>query len=297
MQTSAYVVHYRPVADTAAPEGLDDAIAAAGFTVLGTEEFSRPGRIGARLAVAGEDLEALRATVYDAVEGIEGGSGAGAAVVPAALAAAPKLLLVLDVDSTLIRQEVIEMLAAHAGKEEEVAAVTEAAMRGELDFAQSLHARVATLAGLDAGVIEAVRAAVELSKGARELIAAFHAAGHHVGVVSGGFQQVLDPLAADLRLDFARANDLGIEDGMLTGRVNGAVVDRAAKEDSLREWAAGLGIPLEHTIAAGDGANDLDMVRAAGLGVAFNAKPALRAEADAAIDMPRLDIIGDLLGL
>ncbi|GAA3689420.1 hypothetical protein GCM10023081_28600 [Arthrobacter ginkgonis] len=297
MQTSAYVVHYRPVADPAAPEGLDDAIAAAGFTVLGTEEFSRPGRIGARLAVAGDDFAALRAAVYDAVEGIEGGSGAGAAVVPAALAAAPKLLLVMDVDSTLIRQEVIELLAAHAGKEEEVAAVTEAAMRGELDFAQSLHARVATLAGLDAGVIEQVRAAVELSEGARELVAAFHAAGHHVGVVSGGFRQVLDPLAADLGLDFARANDLGIEDGVLTGRVNGAVVDRAAKEDSLREWAAGLGIPLEHTIAAGDGANDLDMVRAAGLGVAFNAKPALRVEADAAIDMPRLDIIGDMLGL
>ena len=297
MQTSAFVVHYRPAADPAAPVGLGDAIADAGFTVLGTEEFSRPGRVGARIAVAGNDLAALRAAVYDAVEGLEGGSGAGAAVVPADLAAAPKLLLVMDVDSTLIRQEVIELLAAHAGKEEEVAAVTEAAMRGELDFAQSLHARVATLAGLDAGVIEQVRAAVKLSEGARELVAAFHAAGHHVGVVSGGFRQVLDPLAADLRLDFARANDLGIEDGVLTGRVNGAVVDRAAKEESLREWAAGLGIPLEHTIAAGDGANDLDMVRAAGLGVAFNAKPALRAEADAAIDMPRLDIIGDLLGL
>ncbi|GER22053.1 hypothetical protein NCCP1664_05500 [Zafaria cholistanensis] len=297
MQTSAYVVHYRPAADPAAPEGLDDAIAAAGFTVLGTEEFSRPGRVGARVAVAGDDVAALRAAVSDAVEGIEGGSGAGAAVVPAALAAAPKLLLVMDVDSTLIKQEVIELLAAHAGKEEEVAAVTEAAMRGELDFAQSLHARVATLAGLHAGVIDQVRAAVELSEGARELVAAFHAAGHHVGVVSGGFRQVLDPLAAELGLDFARANDLGIEDGVLTGRVNGAVVDRAAKEDFLRQWAAGLGIPLEHTIAAGDGANDLDMVRAAGLGVAFNAKPALRTQADAAIDMPRLDIIGDLLGL
>ncbi|MEE1620224.1 phosphoserine phosphatase SerB [Zafaria sp. Z1313] len=218
-------------------------------------------------------------------------AGESLSVVPAALAAAPRLLLVMDVDSTLIEQEVIEMLAAHAGKEAEVAAVTEAAMRGELDFAQSLHARVAVLAGLDESVIGQVRAAVTLSPGAEELVAAFHAAGHAVGVVSGGFIQVLEPLASRLGLDFAAANHLGIEGGRLTGTVEGDVVDRAAKEAHLRRWATRLGIPLEHTIAVGDGANDLDMVRAAGLGVAYNAKPALRAEAPAAIDFPRLDAV------
>lgn len=146
-------------------------------------------------------------------------------------------------------------------------------------------------------MIDEVRSAIELSDGARELVAAFKAAGHYVGVVSGGFQQVLDPLAAELGLDFALANDLGVEDGVLTGLVNGPVVDRAMKETKLREWAASLDIDIEHTIAAGDGANDLDMVCAAGLGVAFNAKPALKAAAGATIELPRLDIIADLVSI
>lgn len=223
--------------------------------------------------------------------------GIGTALVPAALREAPRKFLIMDVDSTLIRQEVIELLAAHAGKREEVAAVTEAAMRGELDFAQSLHARVAVLAGLPADVVDSVRAEVLLSDGAADLVAAFKAAGHVVAVVSGGFNQILGPIAEGLGLDYWIANELEIVDGALTGKVLGDVVDRAAKEKYLREWAAAEGIPMEHTIAVGDGANDLDMLGAAGIGVAFNAKPAVRAAADAALDLPYLDAVRYIAGV
>ncbi|GAB5079241.1 hypothetical protein ARTHROSP310_23840 [Arthrobacter sp. AD-310] len=203
----------------------------------------------------------------------------------------------MDVDSTLIQQEVIELLAAYAGKRDEVAAVTEAAMRGELDFTQSLHARVAVLAGLPADVVHSVRREVKLSEGAAELVAAFKAAGHVVAVVSGGFNQILEPIAAELGLDYWQANELEIVDGALTGKVLGAVVDRAAKEKYLREWSAAEGIALEHTVAVGDGANDLDMLGAAGIGVAFNAKPAVRAVADAAVNMPYLDAVRHIAGV
>lgn len=223
--------------------------------------------------------------------------GIDTAIVPAGLRTATRKFLIMDVDSTLIQQEVIELLAAYAGKREEVAAVTEAAMRGELDFAQSLHARVAVLAGLPADVVDSVRAEVKLSEGAAELVAAFKAAGHAVAVVSGGFNQILQPIAEDLGLDYWIANELEIVDGALTGKVLGAVIDRAAKEKYLREWAAAEGIPLEHTIAVGDGANDLDMLSAAGIGVAFNAKPAVRAVADSAINMPYLDAVRHIAGV
>lgn len=207
------------------------------------------------------------------------------------------MLLVMDVDSTLIQAEVIELVAEHAGTRAEVAAVTEAAMRGELDFEQSLHARVATLAGLDAGVLEAVRAAVPVTPGARELVDAFHDRGWPVGLVSGGFVEVVGPLAADLGIRYVRANRLEVEDGRLTGRVDGPVVDRQGKETFLRELAAQHDIPMGRTVAIGDGANDLDMVRAAGTGVAFCAKPALREAADVTVDEPRLDLVLDALGL
>ena len=223
--------------------------------------------------------------------------GVDTALVPAGLRSAPRKFLIMDVDSTLIQQEVIELLAAHAGKREEVAAVTEAAMRGELDFAQSLHARVAVLAGLPADVVESVRAEVKLTEGAAELVAAFQAAGHAVAVVSGGFNQILRPIAEDLGLHYWIANELEIVDGALTGKVLGDVVDRAAKEKYLREWAAAEGIPMEHTIAVGDGANDLDMLGAAGIGVAFNAKPAVRAAADAAVNLPYLDAVRYIAGV
>ncbi|GGG63874.1 hypothetical protein GCM10011374_29230 [Kocuria dechangensis] len=200
-------------------------------------------------------------------------------------------LLIVDVDSTLIQQEVVEMLAAHAGREAEVAAVTEAAMRGELDFAQSLHARVETLAGLPASVIDEVRAAVRLSPGADVLVKAFLREGHAVAAVSGGFLGILTPLAEQLQLTRHIANTLEVVDGKLTGRVLGEVVDRAVKERSLRTWAEELGIALEDVIAVGDGANDIDMLTAAGLGVAYNGKPALRAAADAQINLPNLDAV------
>lgn len=224
-------------------------------------------------------------------------AGAGVAVVPSALRTAGRKFLILDVDSTLIQQEVIELLAAYAGKRDEVTAVTEAAMRGELDFAQSLHARVKVLAGLPVSVIEGVRREVLLTPGAAELVAGLKAAGHKVAAVSGGFSQILEPLAEELGLDYALANDLEIVDGKLSGRVLGDVVDRAAKESALRRWSAEQGVDLAHTVAVGDGANDLDMLAAAGLGIAFNAKPAVRAAADAAIDIPYLDVALAIAGV
>ncbi|MGO4190342.1 phosphoserine phosphatase SerB [Arthrobacter sp. YAF17] len=226
-----------------------------------------------------------------------GPAGVDTAIVPASLRNAQRKFLIMDVDSTLIQQEVIELLAAYAGKREEVTEVTEAAMRGELDFAESLHARVAVLAGLPADVVDSVRAEVELSLGAAELVAAFQAAGHVVAVISGGFNQILQPIAEGLGLDYWIANELEIVDGALTGKVIGEVIDRAAKEKYLRAWAAREGIPMEHTIAVGDGANDLDMLGAAGIGVAFNAQPAVRAVADAAVNLPYLDAVRHIAGV
>lgn len=267
----------------------------ASFTSESRSGDERFGVYTIGLAVDGAtvaDLSGLRRKVADSAA-----PGMDTAIVTDALRDASRKLLIMDVDSTLIQQEVIELLAAHAGKREEVAAVTEAAMRGELDFAQSLHARVAVLAGLPAAVVDDVRAEVRLSEGAAELVAAFKAAGHAVAVVSGGFNQILRPIAEELGLDYWIANELEIVDGFLTGKVLGDVIDRAAKEKYLREWAAAEGIDLEHTIAVGDGANDLDMLGAAGIGVAFNAKPAVRAVADAAINMPYLDAVRHIAGV
>jgi len=206
-------------------------------------------------------------------------------------------LLVMDVDSTLITAEVIELLAEHAGAREEVADITERAMRGELDFAASLRERVATLAGLEAEpVIAAVREAVELSPGARELIDAIRAAGGKVGLVSGGFAEIVEPLADEAGVDHVAANRLEVEAGRLTGRTTGPVVDRAAKEHHLRQWAEQDGVPLARVVAVGDGANDLDMLTAAGLGVAYCAKPVVQEQADAAVTFPRLDAVLGLLG-
>ena len=192
-------------------------------------------------------------------------------------------LVVLDVDSTLITAEVIDLLAAHAGSREEVAAITERAMRGELDFAASLHARVATLAGLPATVFADVLAEVSLTPGAAELLAELAARGWPVALVSGGFLEVVGPLAARLDITRYRANGLQVVDGVLTGRVRGPVVDRAGKAEALRSFAADDEIPLERTIAIGDGANDLDMLAVAGYGIAFNAKPVLAGCADAVV--------------
>ncbi|MFG1929421.1 phosphoserine phosphatase SerB [Mycobacterium sp. NPDC048908] len=208
-----------------------------------------------------------------------------------------KRLIVFDVDSTLIQGEVIEMLAARAGAEAAVAAVTEAAMRGELDFAESLHRRVATLEGLPAEVLDDVADQIELTPGARTTLRTLRRLGYHCGIVSGGFRQVIDPLAHELKMDFVAANELEIVGGKLTGRVIGPVIDRAGKAKALRDFAAQAGVPMEQTVAVGDGANDIDMLSAAGLGVAFNAKPALREVADASLSHPYLDTVLFILGV
>lgn len=208
-----------------------------------------------------------------------------------------KRLIVFDVDSTLIQGEVIEMLAARVGVENEVAAITDAAMRGELDFAASLRQRVATLAGLPIEVLKEVADQLELMPGARTTLRTLRRLGYHCGVVSGGFRQIVQPLADELMLDFVAANELEVVDGTLTGRVVGTIIDRAGKAEALREFARRAGVPLEQTVAVGDGANDIDMLTAAGLGVAFNAKPALREIADASLSHPYLDTVLFLLGI
>ena len=219
------------------------------------------------------------------------------AVSPPGLARRGRRLVVMDVDSTLIQDEVIELLARHAGREAEVAAVTERAMAGELDFAASLHARVATLAGLDVSVLEEVRASVRLTPGARTLVRTLKRLGFTVALVSGGFIEIVQPIADELGIDHARANRLEVQDGRLTGRVVGAVVDREGKASALREFAADAGLPLSRTVAIGDGANDLDMLGTAGLGIAFNAKPVVREQADTSVNVPYLDAVLHLLGI
>ena len=208
-----------------------------------------------------------------------------------------KRLIVFDVDSTLIQGEVIEMLADRVGAQAAVAEVTEAAMSGELDFAESLNRRVATLAGLPAEVLEEVGEQIELTPGARTTLRTLRRLGFHCGIVSGGFRQVIDPLAHELKMDFVAANELEIVDGRLTGRVVGPIIDRPGKAKALRDFAAQAGVPMEQTVAVGDGANDIDMLAAAGLGVAFNAKPALREVADAALNHPYLDTVLFILGI
>ncbi|MFE7196449.1 phosphoserine phosphatase SerB [Microbacterium oxydans] len=192
---------------------------------------------------------------------------------------AARFLVVLDADSTLIRNEVIELLADEAGRRAEVQAATEAAMRGEVDFATSLRSRVAALQGVPVSAFERVRARIEPTPGVRELTATVHDRGGVVGVVSGGFHEILDAVAPELGVDRWRANRLDVVDGVLSGRVEGEIVDGAAKAASLQEWAAELGVGPRATIAIGDGANDLPMMAVAGLGIAFNAKPAVRQTA------------------
>ena len=206
-------------------------------------------------------------------------------------------LIVLDVDSTLIENEVIELLAAHAGVEAQVAAITDRAMRGELDFAESLKERVATLEGLPIRIFDEVRHQITVTFGVPELIRAVKAQGGFIGVVSGGFHEVLDPLAESLGLDFWKANRLAIEDGHLTGKVLGEIVDAEVKAKTLIQWAQETQIPLERTVAIGDGANDLKMMAVAGLSIAFNAKPIVREKAMHCIDERDMRQVLPLIGL
>ena len=294
MRDTARVVAYARRLDDGDREDLLAALRGLGAEVTDTASAGTPTY---SVLTFGVELAAQASEVRAGLARWSAASGVGAALVPAPTYAPGPKLLIMDVDSTLIRQEVIELLAAHAGSEAEVTALTEAAMRGELDFTQSLHHRVRALQGLPATVIDEVVERIELSDGAEDLVAAYLGAGHRVGVVSGGFSQVLAPLAERLRLSFAKANDLEILDGVLTGRVAGAVVDGREKERTLRAEAERAGVQPAAVIAVGDGANDLDMLGAAGLGVAFNAKPAVRAVADVALDLPDLDVVRYFAGL
>lgn len=231
----------------------------------------------------------LRAKVCAGVPGVD------VCVLPLP-SASGRRLVVMDVDSTLIRQEVIELLAERAGAREQVAALTESAMRGEADFAESLRARVSTLTDLPVEALSQVQESLELTPGARTLVTVLHAHGHRVGVVSGGFEEVLVPLVERLGIDHVRANRLTTRDGRLTGQVDGRIVDREVKAESLRTWRDRDDIPPEDVVAIGDGANDLAMIAEAGLGVAFCAKPILRERADTTVSFPRLDVVLHYLG-
>ena len=199
-----------------------------------------------------------------------------------------KRLVQLDVDSTFIQQEAIELLAAKAGVLDQVAVITASAMRGELDFEESLRARVGLLKGLSESVITEVQKEISLTDGAAELVTTLHEKGHSVALVSGGFIDIIQPLIDSLSIRYYKANKLEIVAGVLTGGLVGPVIDRAAKADALREFAAASDVALENTVAIGDGANDLDMMAAAGLSIAFNAKPVVVEAADLAINEPSL---------
>jgi phosphoserine phosphatase len=219
------------------------------------------------------------------------------AVEPSSRAREAKRLVLLDMDSTLIQQEVIDLLAKHAGKLDQVSQITESAMAGDLNFSQALSARVSLLTGLDQSVIELVRKDITLTNGAKELIETLHKQGHKVGVVSGGFLDVIEPILKDLKIDFYRANKLEIMNGKLTGKTEGAIIDRVAKFSSLQEFAKIEGVELSQTVAIGDGANDLDMIEAAGLGIAFNAKPKVAAAAATTISTSDLSTVLLLMGI
>jgi phosphoserine phosphatase len=245
------------------------------------------------LHVSGVDPDVLRGLLAAeaAIQGVD------VAVQPATLMRRGMRLIVLDVDSTLIQGEVIEMLAAHAGHEPEVAAVTERAMRGEIDFEHALRARVRLLKGLDASVLDTVYDDIVITPGARTMVRTLRRLGYRFAIVSGGFTQITDRLAEDLGIHYSRANELEIVDGKLTGEIVGDVVDRAGKAHALREFAEKVGVPEEAVIAIGDGANDLDMLNAAGLGIAYNARPIVQRAADTSVNVPYLDAIMYLLGI
>jgi phosphoserine phosphatase len=268
-------------------------IADTGANIDRIERMARYPVTAIDLHVSGTETEALRSVL--SVEAAQ--QGLDIAVQPANLSRHGMRLVVLDVDSTLIQGEIIEMIAAHAGAEREVAEVTEAAMRGELDFEAALRHRVAKLEGLDARVLDEVYESIVLTPGVRTMVRTLRRLGYRFAIVSGGFSQITDRLAEDLGIHYSRANDLEIVDGRLTGRIAGDVVDRAGKAAALRQFAADVGVPLSAVVAIGDGANDLDMLNAAGLGIAYNAKPVLREAADTAVNVPYLDAIMYILGI
>jgi phosphoserine phosphatase len=277
----------------AAVAAIAGRIADTGANIDRIERMARYPVTAIELHVSGADPDRLRATLAAeaAVQAVD------VAVQPANLLRHGMRLVVMDVDSTLVQGEVIEMLAAEAGCLEEVAAVTGAAMRGEVDFETSLRRRVALLAGLEVTALDRVYDALQLAPGARTLVRTLKRLGYRFAIVSGGFTAVTERIAADLGIDFAAANELEVADGRLTGRLVGPVLDRAGKADALRRFAAASGVSIGATVAVGDGANDLDMLAAAGLGIAFNAKPLVQQAADTAVNVPYLDAIVYMLGI
>jgi phosphoserine phosphatase len=277
----------------AAMAGIAGRVAAAGANIDRIERLSSYPVTSIEMAVSGANPDALRVELATeaALQHVD------VAVQRSGLHRRAKRLIVMDVDSTLIQGEVIELLAEHAGCLEEVARITDEAMRGELDFAESLVRRVALLEGLSEDVFEQVAKEVVLTPGARTLVRTLKRLDYRFAIVSGGFTQITDSIVADLGIDYSAANLLEVVDGTLTGRVIGDIVDRPGKARALERFAAQARIPLSQTVAIGDGANDLDMLAVAGLGIAFNAKPVVREAADTALNVPYLDSILYLLGI
>ncbi|HZY75101.1 MAG TPA: phosphoserine phosphatase SerB [Jatrophihabitantaceae bacterium] len=268
-------------------------IADQGGNIESVAQLSSEPVSAVEMIVSCDDPAGLGAALVQAADE----TGIDIAIEPAGLRRRAKRLVVLDVDSTLIRDEGIDVLAERAGVGPQVAAVTERAMAGELDFAESLRERVALLAGVAVSDVESVRDRLRLTPGARTFVRTLRRLGFHVGVVSGGFTVFTDRFVAELELDFAAANQLEVVDGKLTGKLVGPIVDRAGKARALERFAEQFGVPLTQTVAVGDGANDIDMLEAAGLGIAFNAKAALRAAADTSVNLPYLDSVLFVLGI
>lgn len=274
-------------------EGVFAAIAASGSTCERIVHLASYPVDCYELVVHGADHTALREALVD----VAAASGLDLAVQRAGLHRRAKHLVVMDADSTLLQDEVIDLLAEECGCAAEVSAITELAMSGAIDFAEALRRRVALLAGLPATVLDDVRSRLRLTPGARTLLRTLQRLGYVAAVVSGGFVEVLTPLMAELKVEHLAANRLEIENGQLTGRIVGEIVDRAGKANALRRFATEVGVPLEQTVAVGDGANDIDMLSAAGLGIAFNAKPVVQEHADTQLTVPYLDAVLYFLGI